>query len=143
MATYSFLDHTATIVGPGGSFNLAAGAATSEEGVTITRTDDKNTMMIGADGSVMHSLHAGKPGLATIRLLKTSPVNAQLSQMYALQTTSSALHGQNTLTLRNSVTGEIVTCQQCAFKKFPDLTYAKDGGSNEWQFDVGVVDALL
>lgn len=143
MATYSFLDVVATIVGPGGSFNLAYGAGAAEEGLTTSRPDDKNTMTHGADGQVMHSLHAAKPGLLTVRLLKTSPVNQQLSAMYALQTVSSALHGQNVVTIRNVATGEITTCQQTAFKKFPDVTDSKDGNTNEWTFDVGVMDGIL
>ncbi len=32
-------------------------------------------MTVGADGEVMHSLHAGKSGTITVTLLKTSPVN--------------------------------------------------------------------
>jgi hypothetical protein len=143
MASYSFKDVVATITGAGGSFNLGDGSAAAEEGITISRTDDVNTMMVGADGKVMHSLHAGKPGQVTVRLLKTSPVNEQLSQMYALQTASSALHGNNIITLRNTATGDVVTCQQCAFKRFPDLSYAKDGGMNEWVWDAGIVDSLL
>ncbi len=35
----------------------------------------KNTMTIGADGEVMHSLHADKSGTVTVNLLKTSPTN--------------------------------------------------------------------
>ena len=143
MATYSFLDVTASITGPGGSFNLGFGAGAAEEGITITRPDDKNTMLIGADGTPMHSLHAGKPGMVSVRLLKTSPVNGQLSQMYALQTSSSTLHGQNVITVRNNATGEVTTCQQAAFKKFPDISYAKDGNSNEWTFDIGIIDGIL
>lgn len=141
--TYSFKDVTATIVGPGGSFNLGDGAAAAEEGITINRPDDVNTMLMGADGAAMHSLHAGKPGQITVRLLKTSPVNAQLSAMYALQTASSALHGNNVITIRNAATGDVITCQQCAFKRFPDINYAKDGGMNEWVWDSGRVDTQL
>lgn len=143
MATYSFQDVVGTIVGPGGSFNLASEAGAAEEGVTINRPDDKNTMMVGAGGEVMHSLHAGKPGMVTVRLLKTSPVNAQLSQMYSLQAVSSSLWGNNVMTFRNPVSGDVITCQQVAFKRFPDVSYAKDGNINEWTFDVGVIDGLL
>jgi hypothetical protein len=143
MPTYSFKDVVATISGPGGSFNLGDESGAAEEGITVNRPDDVNTMMMGADGSVMHSLHAGKPGLITARLLKTSPVNAQLAQMYALQTASSSLHGQNVITIRNAATGDVITAQQCAFKRFPDITYAKDGNANEWTWDSGRVDGLL
>jgi hypothetical protein len=143
MSTYSFLDVKASLVGPGGSANLASGAAAAEEGITIAPTEDINTMTIGADGEVMHSLHANKSGVATIRLLKTSPVNQILSTLYAFQTASSANHGQNTISLTNPQTGDAVTMRQVAFQKIPDLTYAKEGGINEWVFHCGKIDRAL
>lgn len=143
ISTYSFLDVQASITGPGGSFSLGSGAGNAEEGITIAMVDDKNTMTIGADGSPMHNLHASKGAEVTIRLLKTSPVNAKLSALYALQTTSSGLHGQNVITLNNNISGDSVSAIQCAFKKFPDNNYAKDGGMMEWRFDAGIVDQAL
>jgi hypothetical protein len=53
-------------------------------------TEAKNTMTVGADGEVMHSLHGGKSGTITVTLLKTSPVNKKLSLMYNAQSQSSA-----------------------------------------------------
>ena len=52
MATYSFQDVAAAIVGVGGSINLASGAAVAEEGITIEAVEDKNIMTIGADGVI-------------------------------------------------------------------------------------------
>lgn len=141
--TYSFLDTNAAIVGPGGAINLGAGSGSAEEGITIEATGDINTMTIGADGTPMHSLHADKSGKVTVRLLKTSPTNAKLSLMYAFQTSAGANHGQNTITLANSLTGDVITCQVCAFEKAPSLTYSKDGGSNEWVFAAGIIDRTL
>ena len=143
MPTYSFLDVNASLVGPGGAINLGAGAATAEEGITIEPTEDIDTMTIGADGTPMHSLHANKSGIVTVRLLKTSPVNQQLSQMYDFQTASSATHGQNIISVSNAVSQDIITCQSVAFKRAPNITYAKDGGMNEWAFHCGIIDRLL
>ena len=142
MATYSFMNCTAAIVGPGGSFNIGFGAAVAEEGITVEPIEDQNSMAVGADGQVMHSLHAGKAGTLRVRLLKTSPTNAQLSAMFELQRTSSALWGQNVITVRDSARGDVITCQQVAFKRAPTSNYAKDGGMQEWSFDVGVLDTL-
>lgn len=143
MGSYSFLDCAASIAGPGGAFQLGSGSGNTEEGITTAMVEDKNTMTIGADGSVMHSLHGGKGGTVTVRLLKTSPVNAQLSEMYNFQAKSSASWGQNTITIRDIARGDTITCQLCAFKKHPDVTYAKDGGTNEWTFDAGIIDHQL
>lgn len=143
MSTYSFLDVKCSLTGPGGAINLGSGAANSEEGITITPTEDINTMTIGADGEVMHSLHANKSGMASVRLLKTSPVNQQLAALYALQTAAASTHGQNTIVLSNPQMGDVISMRQVAFAKAPDLTYAKEGGMNEWQFHVGKIDRAL
>lgn len=143
MATYSFLNCQAAIAGPTGAFNIGTGAGVADEGITIAMVGDKDTMVIGADGSVMHTLNADKSGTLTLRLLKTSPANYQLSLMYAAQTISSALHGLNTITVRDSARGDVTTCRQAAFRKQPTLSYTKAGAIQEWEFNVGIVDQLL
>ncbi len=141
--TYSFIDVQATLVGPTGVINFGYGAAVAEEGISIEMAGDKNTMMIGADGEGMHSLHADKSGVVTVRLLKTSPVNAQLQAMFDAQTLSSILHGQNVIVIRNPVSGDITTARSCAFKKKPALNYKKDGDTIEWAFDAIKIDTIL
>ena len=143
MTTYSFMDVQAAITGPGGSFNLGYGSSNSEEGITVTMVEDKNIMVTGADGSPMHSLRAGRSGQFTIHLLKTSPTNALLSQLYNTQTISSALHGKNVITIRNLASDDVITGAQCAFKKLPDITYAKDATMMNWVFDVGISTTVL
>src|SRR4051812_15698354 len=106
MATYSFMNVQAAISGPGGSFSLGAGVGVAEEGIDLDPVEDKNTMNHGADGPAMHSLHAAKPGLITVRLLKISPANAQLDALYNLQTANPALHGQNTITVSDPQRGD-------------------------------------
>lgn len=143
MATYSFQDVVAAISGVGGSINLAAGAGVAEEGITIESMEDKSVMTIGADGAGMHSLVANEASSVTIRLLKTSPVNKQLQEMYNLQTKSSANHGKNTITVRDAVRGDNITLTEVAFKKRPTVTYAKEGGLMEWTFDAIKTTAVL
>lgn len=143
MATYSFQDVVAAIVGVGGSINMAAGAAVAEEGITIEAVADKNTMTIGADGSGMHSLAANEASTVTVRLLKTSPVNAQLQLMYNLQTKSSLNHGKNVITVRDVVRGDSITMTGVAFKKRPAINYAKEGGLVEWTFDAVKTTQIL
>lgn len=134
MASYSFLDVTASMAGPTGSFELGAGAAVAEEGITIDFVDDKGSMIIGADGEGMHSLHGGKGANITVRLLQTSPTNAQLAQAYSAQAASAAVWGQNTIIIRNPVSGDIITCRQVAFRKLPASNFAKTGSMREWTF---------
>ena len=143
MATYSFLDVTASLTGPTGVIDLGQGSANSEEGITQTMGGNKNTMTIGADGEVMHSLHADKSGTITVTLLKTSPVNKKLSLAYNAQSQSSATWGNNVIVIRNTASGDISTARSCAFQKQPDFDNAKEGGTVAWVFDCGKIDQLL
>lgn len=143
MATYSFQDNMCSISGPNGSFSLGAGACNSEGGISVTMTEDKSTMTIGADGCVMHSLHAGKSATVTVRLLKTSPTNALMSSMYAADCANSQNFGNNTISIRDMSRNDVIVCQQCAWAKFADVTYAKEGGEMTWTFHAGIVDFTL
>lgn len=143
MPAYSFVDVNATIAGPGGVISMGNGSGAAEEGISIDMEEDKDRMTTGADGTVMHSLHAGKAGSMTFRLLKTSPVNAQLQVMYDLQTTSSALWGANVILVSNIATGDTISGRAAAFRRQSPITYAKDGNINEWAFNVGAVDRIL
>lgn len=141
---YSFLNVVATISGPGAAgLNLGAGAANSEEGITIEAVEDKNVMTIGADGQGQHSLIASDACKVTVRLLKTSPVNAALMDMYNLQSVSSALWGQNTITIVDSARNDVTVVQTAAFNKKPTVTYAKEAGMNEWIFDAIKANTVL
>ncbi len=143
MSAYSFLDFSASMSGPTGVIDLGYGSANAEEGVTVAMTEAKNTMTVGADGEIMHSLHAGKSGTITVTLLKTSPVNKKLSLAYNAQSQSSALWGNNVFVLRNHSSGDLVTIRSAAFQKQPDFVNAKDGGTVAWVFDGGKVDEVL
>jgi hypothetical protein len=140
---YSFLNVNASLAGPGGLLNLAAGAAVAEEGITAEAIEDKNVMTIGADGRGQHSLIASDAALITIRLLKTSPLNAALMIMYDLQSASSALWGINVLTIVDSGRNDFSVFQNVAFKKKPTLTYAKEAGIMEWTFDAIKANTVL
>ena len=143
MSTYSFMDVTASLSGPTGEIDLGYGSASSEEGITVAMGGPKNTMTIGADGEVMHSLHADKSGTITVTLLKTSPVNKKLSLAYNAQSQSSATWGNNVIVIRNTASGDISTARSCAFQKQPDFNNAKEGGTVAWVFDCGKIDQLL
>lgn len=142
MSTYSFLDFSATLTGPGGVISLGAGAGAAEEGCTVAMVEEKDTTTPGADGRLMHSLHAANVGTITLRLQKTSPVNAALSAMYNFQRQSSTLWGQNVLVVSDVARGDVVVGSLMAFTKQPDVVWAKDGNTNEWVFRGDVIEQL-
>ena len=135
MSTYSFLDVNGAISGPGGNFNLASGAGAADEGIVIASVGDKNVMQTGPGGDGQHSLIAAESSLVTLTLLKTSPVNGLLMAMYNFQTSSSAVWGRNVIVVSDFARGDIVTLAKVAFKKVPDISYAKEAGTSVWTFD--------
>lgn len=142
MATYSFEDFSASIVGPSGVIDLGFGAAVAKEGITVSYAQPRNAMTVGADGEVMHSLRADKSGTVTVRLIYVSPTNAKLLNKFNAESLSSSLWGQNVLTIRNKANEEVVTCRSVAFQQIPDKTFAEDGGIVEWVFDCGKIDQI-
>ena len=143
MATYSFLDVNCIITGMGGSANLASGADAADEGIKITPVGEKNTMTIGADGAVMHSLLASTASKIEVNLLKTSPMNAVLMAMYNVQTNLSSLHGKNVIALTILQTGETIGFTNVAFSAIPEMSYGKEGKTVTWKFDAGKTAAIL
>lgn len=142
-SVYSFLDVQAAISGPGGAFNLGSGAAVSDEGITVQFNSEVDTMLIGADGEGQHSLSADRSGKITVRMLKTSPVNALLQAMLEFQRASASLHGQNTIVISDTNRGDIITARQVAFSKSPDISYAKEAGMMEWEFNAIKINPVL
>ena len=143
MPSYSFLNVQCGLVGYGGALSLGNGSGVAEEGITVTMAAEKDSMTVGADGGVMHTLSGDKSGTVMIRLLRTSPLNYQLSLMYNVQTVSSALHGTNVITIRDTARGDVITCRDVAFRRQPTITYSKTGAVNEWEFNCGIIDQLL
>ena len=143
MATYGFIDVSATLTGPTGNIELGYGSATSDEGISVTMSGAKNTMTTGADGEGMHSLHADKSGTITVTLLKTSPTNKKLNLAYNAQSQSSALWGNNVIVIRNRASGDMITARGCAFQKQPDNANAKTGNTMAWVFDCIKIDQIL
>ena len=140
---YSFEDVQVTLAGPGGVASLGYGAAVAKEGISIDFIEDKDAMTTGADGKAVHSLRASKAAKVTVRLMKTSPQNAVLNQMFNTQTSSALFWGKNVLTVTNPVTGDDYPCTEVAFAKFPAITWAEDANMNEWTFNAGEADPIL
>ena len=37
----------------------------------------------------------------------------------------------------------VTTCRLCAFKRKPNLSYAKEANTIEWEWDAGKIDTVL
>ena len=142
MATYSFVNVQATFSGPDGTYDIGSGTGVAEEGITIQMIEDKTKLDIGADGSPMHSLRASNACRVTLRYLKTSPVNHQLSASYNFQKSYAGNWGQNIIKISDTYRGDIVAVTDAAFAKQPDVSYTKDAAMMVWEF-IGVCPAEL
>lgn len=145
MAAYSFLDTSCSISGPNISATIGGnGTGSAEEGFTVVFEEDANVMTQGADGSVMLSLTAAKRGRIELHLLKDSPINALLSNAYnADRSNGSQQWGQNTINIRDTVSGDSYQCTNCAFRKFPDNAYQTRGNILNWVLDASVINPIL
>lgn len=130
--------------GPGGQFVISGPeTAAAEEGITIAWGEESNTQTIGADGSVMNSMHSARAGTVTFRLMKTSPNNQRIQALFNYQHQSSALWGRNTITIANPARGDLYTLVGCAWVRVPTNTYAKVGNVLEYEMHVALIDVTL
>lgn len=139
---YTFLDVQCSINGYGGQFDIKS-SGVSDEAIRISMVRDKNTMVLGANGDVMHSMNAARAAVITISLLKTGMGNAMMSQMYSTQEESGSTWANNAMVITNPVTGDTITATGGAFKKHADIGYATEGGLNTWAFDFAYVVQVL
>jgi hypothetical protein len=143
MGVYSFKNYVATFSGPGvAPFAIGNTAGVSKEGIGFDMVEDKNQMTTGAGGQIMHSLNASDSGRVTVRLLKTSPTNALLNAAYNFQMQNPGSWGQNTIRGADTQRGDVQTCTELAFSKQAPLTYAVEGGVQEWIFEGRIFEKL-
>lgn len=75
MATYSFMDVTASLSGPTGEIDLGYGSASSEEGITVAMGGPKNTMTMDLQND------RGEPVISGIPLVTGADLLAQYAYM--------------------------------------------------------------
>src|SRR4051812_32744086 len=107
MPSYSFVNVSASISGPGGLISLGSGSANTDDGIQIEYNAEADSMTIGLDGTPIHSLSPDKSAKITVTLSKLSSVNARLSAMFDAQRLSSSLWANNTVTIQDSASGTI------------------------------------
>jgi hypothetical protein len=143
LQTYSFMDVNGTISGPGLFVKFGNGTGQADEGITVEQTEDKNRMTPGASGEVMHTLIGVDAARIAIHVLKTSPLNQQLSAGFNYQKQSSLFWGINTITITNPITGDHITAAQVAFTRRPPNAWGKEPVPIVWEMEAGHLYADL
>ena len=145
--TYAFNNLSGSVVDQagGGSFSFGGGdtSGIASEGVSFVYDDPAVTKVVGADGTVMFSAHASRAGKVMMRFQQTSPINAILSEMLRFNRASSANTGQIMIVGGDIQRGDSLNAKLCAIMKHPDVSYAIEGATREWTFEVSYLDAIL
>lgn len=139
---YSFINVTATFIGPTTELVLGKGSNLSEEGIEIIPIGERNVLKRGAGGGGGHSMIGGSWATVKISLLQTSDANSVLQTAYDIQHTSSALWGKNQIIVQEHVSGDMIVCQGCAFKNIAHLPYKMEMSMIEWEFDCISMEAI-
>jgi len=129
--TYSFLDLVGSISHPAvGSFIFTGEGAGS---VTVSKSTERSTHDVAADGSIMVSKIAGNNGTVTIEVQQTAPLHKWLLKWFqtcwALPTNQWA---ETSMLLKNSTTGGSHICQGVSPQKEADVPYQAQGSRVTW-----------
>lgn len=141
LIAYSFVDVSATFSCPGGIVRLGNGAAVADEGISVEKAEDYNTMIVGTEGDILQCRHSGTHGTIRIRLLKHSESNGQL--MNIMKSLKGSEWGIGNFSVRNRSNGDSVSAAEVAFTGPPALVFGKIAGMLEWLLHAGHIDPVL
>jgi hypothetical protein len=123
-----------SIAGPGGVVSIGYPNGNAKEGLHVEYLEAKDAMVVGADGAIMHSLRSGNAARVTVNLLKTSPTNALLSNLYNFQRTQASFWGLNTIAISDVQRGDVGAGSQMAFERHTGVVWAEDANIMQWSF---------
>ena len=98
--------------------------------VKCVRNEDAFKQVVGAQGDVVDVRNRNRSGVVTFTILDASPSNDSLTQL-ALQDEINGL-GVGALMIKDLNGTTLVKCANARIKKFPDVEFGADGGTNEW-----------
>lgn len=129
--TYSFTDLAGSISHP--TFGSYIFDGTGVGSVTVTKSTDRTTHDIAADGSVMVSKIAGNNGAVSIEVQQTSSIHKWLLAWFnALWQLPTSEWASTSIMLRNTATGTRHICSGISPQKEPDTPYQAQGQRVTW-----------
>ena len=134
LVAYAFANIAGTVAGPGGVVSIGYPNGNAKEGLHVEYLEAKDAMVVGSDGSVMHSLRSGNAARVSVYLLKTSPINALLSNLYNFQRTQASYWGINTIAISDVQRGDVGAGSQMAFERHTGVAWAEDANIMQWNF---------
>ena len=129
--TYSFTDLAGSISHP--TFGSYIFDGTGVGSVTVTKSTDRTTHDIAADGSVMVSKIAGNNGAISIEVQQTSSIHKWLLAWFnALWQLPTSEWASTSIMLRNTATGTRHICSGISPQKEPDTPHQAQGQTLTW-----------
>lgn len=90
-------------------------------------------------GSWVHAKSYNRTGTASLTLNMLSTQVSQLTTLFNLYFTSSAVDEGVEITLSDATSNTVVTCIDCYVQRVPDLNIQSTAGSRTWQFTCGKI----
>lgn len=127
---YSLQAHTIVFA----LFPVNQGAA--EDGILkVTEADDAFKAKVGADGTVVRSQTGNQLFKATLKLLYTSAINAELSALHVADRLSTNGTGVGPFLLKDNNGSTVFEATSAWITKWPDFEIGKEVGMLEWPID--------
>mgnify|MGYP000032262258 CR=1 FL=1 len=103
--------------------------------ITVERSSDAFTKVVGADGEVSRAKSADRSGSVTFTLMQTSNSNAVLSAFAIADENTGA--GVVPILIKEG--NSIVFAAEGWVRKLPNAEWGKEVGNREWVFDCAVI----
>ena len=98
--------------------------------VKCVRNEDAFKQVVGAQGDVVDVRNRNRSGVVTFTVLDASPTNDFLTVLALSDELTGLAVGALMIKDLNGTT--LVKCANARIKKFPDVEFAADGGTNDW-----------
>lgn len=134
---------TPTATSPGAPPRRISGWAEGEDVFMGERLEDSITYKFGADGAMALNINANKGGKLTIKLMETSPDNAYLNYIHALQGGGPKSFAPINALFSGITTQDRIGGVKGIIQKQADLKRGNGINEQEWVIIVENYDALL
>lgn len=109
--------------------------------VKCVRNEDAFNQVVGAQGDVVDVRNRNRSGLVTFTVLDASPTNDFLTVL-ALGDELTGL-GFGALMIKDLNGTTLIKSAAARIKKFPDVEFAKDGGTNDWVLQCAEIEFFV
>ncbi|QBH97295.1 DUF3277 family protein [Limnobaculum zhutongyuii] len=105
------------------------------DAISVKRAEELYTLKVGIDGGVARSRNANKSGTIEIKLLQTSKVNDELSDMFYVDNFGEDGSPVLPISITDGNGRTLCSAGQAWLKAVPEITFGKDIGERSWAFD--------